>query len=86
MTKTETITMMTTAAAATAVITAANQTEKFSYLNRVNKKIRTEIKSIYDETTHFLDMHFIKKEINEQKAATNKFRLQSVYNRFFVVQ
>ena len=31
-------------------------------------------------------MHLIKKEINRQKAATDKFRLQSVHNRFFVVQ
>ena len=31
-------------------------------------------------------MHFIKKEINEQKAATDKLRLQFIYNKFFTVQ
>ena len=86
MTETETTTMMMMTT--TAATTAANQTEKFSYLNRVSKEIRikTEIKSIYDETTCSFSMHLIKKEISEQKAATDRFRLQSVHNRFFVVQ
>ena len=54
MTKTKTTTMITAAAAAT--MTVANWIEKFSYLNRISKEIRikTEIKSIYDETTHSL--------------------------------
>ena len=88
MTETETTTMMMTVTTTTTVTTAANWVKKFSCLNRVSKKIRIRIriKSIYNETTHFFDMHLIKKKINEQKAATNKLRLQSVYNRFFVVQ
>ena len=84
--KTETTTMMMTTTAA--VMTAVNWVEKSSYLNRVSKeiRIRTEIKSIYNRTTCFFSMHFIKKKISEQKAATDEFRLQSVYNKFFVVQ
>ena len=65
-----------------------NWAEKFLCLNRVSKEIRIkiEIKSIYNEATCLLDIYFIKKEINEQKAATDRFKLQSVCNRFFVVQ
>ena len=83
-TKTTTMIMMTATAAAAMIVT--NWAEKFSHLNRISKEIRTKIKSIYDKTICFLDTHFIKKEINEQKAATNKFRLQSIYNRSFAVQ
>ena len=88
MTETETTTIITTAATATAVMTAANQTEKFLCLNRINKeiRIRTEIKSIYDEAICFLSTHFIKKKINKQKAATDRFKLQFICNRFFIVQ
>ena len=80
--------MIIVTAATAVMMTAANQIKKFSYLNRINKEIRIKIriKSIYDEATCFLSMHFIKKEINRQKAATDRFRLQSVYNRFFAVQ
>ena len=65
-----------------------NWVEKSLCLNRISKKIRIkiEIKSIYDEATHFLNIYFIKKKINKQKTATNKFKLQSVCDRFFVVQ
>ena len=86
MTETKTTTMMT--ATITAVMTAVNWTEKFSCLNRVSKeiRIRIKIKSIYNEATCFLDIYLIKKEINKQKAATDKLRLQSVCNRSFVVQ
>ena len=88
MTETETTTMMIMTAAMTAVMTAANWIKKFSHLNRINKeiRIRTGIKSIYDKTTCLLSTCLIKKEINEQKAATDRFRLQFVYNKFFVVQ
>ena len=86
--KTETTIMMMTTVTAATTMTAANWTEKFLYLNRINKeiRIRTEIKSIYDEVICFLSTHFIKKEINRQKAATDKFKLQFVYNKSFVVQ
>ena len=86
MMKTKTTTIMTTMTAAAAAM--INWIEKSSCLNRINKEIRIkiEIKSIYDEATCSLDTHLIKKEINEQKAATDRFRLQSVCNRFFVVQ
>ena len=86
MTETKTTTMMTVMT--TAVMTAANWIKKFSYLNRISKeiKIRIKIKSIYNEATCSLDMCFIKKEINEQKAATDEFKLQFVCNKFFVVQ
>ena len=75
-------------AAATAAMITANQAEKSSCLNRISKKIRIKIKikSIYDRTTCLLNMHFIKKEINKQKTATDELKLQSVYNRFFAVQ
>ena len=81
-------TTITTATAATAVMTAANWVKKSSCLNRVSKeiRIRIEIKSIYDEAICFLNIYFIKKEINRQKVTTDEFRLQSVYNKFFVVQ
>ena len=80
--------MITITATATAAMTVTNWTEKFSYLNRISKEIRIKIKikSIYDEAICFFDMYFIKKEINKQKAATDKFRLQSVCNKSFVVQ
>ena len=79
---------MTTAATSTAVMTATNWAEKSLCLNRVNKEIRikTEIKSIYDEATCSLSTHFIKKKISKQEAATNRFKLQFVYNRSFIVQ
>ena len=72
----------------TAAAAAANQIKKSLHLNRINKeiRIRTEIKSIYDEATHSLSTHFIKKEINRQKAATDEFRLQFICDRSFVVQ
>ena len=78
--------MMTTTAAATAAVT--NQIKNFLCLNRVSKKIRIKIKikSIYDRTTCLFSTHLIKKEINEQKAATDRLRLQSVHDRSFVVQ
>ena len=78
--------MMTTTAAVTT--TAINWVKKSLCLNRISKEIRIKIKikSIYDRTTHLLSMHFIKKKINRQKTATDEFKLQSVYNRFFVVQ
>ena len=71
-----------------AATTVTNWTEKFLCLNRISKEIRIkiEIKNIYNKATCFLDTHFIKKEINEQKAATDEFKLQFVYNRSFVVQ
>ena len=77
-----------TAAAAAAVMTVTNWTKKFLCLNRINKKIRIriKIKSIYNEATCLLDMCFIKKKINEQKTATNEFKLQFVCNKSFVVQ
>ena len=81
-TKSTTIIIMTTTAAAT----AANWVKKFLHLNRISKKIKIEIKSIYNEATCSFDTYFIKKKTDEQKAATNRFKLQSVYNRFFVVQ
>ena len=86
MTKTETTTMIT--ATITTAAATANWIKKFLCLNRISKEIRIkiEIKSIYDEATCLLNTHFIKKKINRQKAATDEFRLQSVYNRFFVVQ
>ena len=79
--------MMMTATTAAAV-TATNQIKKFLCLNRVSKeiRIRIEIKSIYNEAICFFDIYFIKKEINKQKAATDKLRLQSVCDKFFVVQ
>ena len=79
---------MTVTATVTVTMTVTNQTEKFSHLNRISKEIRIKIriKSIYDEATCFFDTHFIKKEINKQKAATDRFRLQFVCDRFFVVQ
>ena len=88
MMKTETTIIIMTTAATAAVMTAVNQIEKFSCLNRISKKIRIriEIKSIYNEATCFLDTYFIKKKINKQKAATDRLRLQSVYNKSFVVQ
>ena len=88
MTEIKTTTIITTAATAAAVMTVINWIKKFLCLNRINKeiRIRTEIKSIYDETTCFFSTHLIKKEINKQKAATDRFRLQSVCNRSFVVQ
>ena len=84
--KTETTTMMTTAAAAAAAVT--NWIKEFLCLNRVSKeiRIRTGIKSIYDGTTCPLSMHLTKKEISRQEAATDRFRLQSVCDRPFVVQ
>ena len=84
--KTETTTMMMTTAAT--VTTIINWVKKFLCLNRVSKKIRIKIKikNIYDEAICFLSIHFIKKEINEQKAATDRFRLQFVCDRSFVVQ
>ena len=86
MTETETTTIIMTTATAAAAVT--NWIKKSLCLNRVSKeiRIRTEIKSIYDETTCFFSTHLIKKEINKQKAATDRFRLQSVCNRSFVVQ
>ena len=86
MTETETTTMITATAAA--AVTVTNWIKKFLCLNRVSKeiRIRIEIKSIYDEATCSFDMCLIKKEINEQKTATDELRLQSVCNRFFVVQ
>ena len=78
--------MIIITATAAAVMTVTNQIKKFSHLNRVNKEIRTEIKSIYDRTTHLFNTHFIKKEINKQKAATDRFKLQFICNRFFTVQ
>ena len=86
MTETETTTIIIMTAAAAAAVT--NWVKKFSHLNRVSKEIRIKIriKSIYDETTCLLSIHFIKKEINKQKAATNKFKLQSVCDRSFIVQ
>ena len=88
VTRTETTIIITTAATAAAVAAVTNWIKKSSCLNRVSKeiRIRIRIKSIYDETTCFLSMYLIKKEINKQKATTNKFRLQSVCDRFFVVQ
>ena len=88
MMKTETTTMIIMTAAAAAVTTAANQIKKFSYLNRISKeiRIRTEIKSIYDRTTCSLNTHLIKKEISRQKATTDRFKLQFIHNRSFVVQ
>ena len=88
MIKTKTTTMMITAATVTAVMIMTNWIKKSSHLNRINKeiRIRIRIKSIYDEATHFLSMHFIKKKINKQKAATDKFRLQFICDRFFAVQ
>ena len=88
MTKIKTTTIITAAAVAAAAMIVINWIENFLCLNRVSKeiRIRTEIKSIYDETTCFLSTHLIKKEINKQKAATDRFRLQSVCNRSFVVQ
>ena len=86
MMKTKTIIIMTTTATATAATTVINWTEKFLCLNRISKKIKTEIKSIYDETTCSFSTYFIKKKINEQKTATDRLKLQSVYDRFFVVQ
>ena len=67
-------------------MTVINWIKKFSHLNRISKEIRTEIKSIYDKTIHSFSTHFIKKEINEQKAATDKLKLQFVCDRFFAVQ
>ena len=86
--KTKTTIMITTAATTATAITVTNWIKKFLCLNRINKEIRikTEIKSIYDEATCLFDTHFIKKEINKQKATTNRFKLQFIYNRFFVVQ
>ena len=78
--------MMTTAAATTAVMTAANWIEKFLCLNRVSKEIRIRIKNIYNEATCLFNMYLIKKEINRQKTAINELKLQSVYNKSFVVQ
>ena len=88
MTETKTTTMMTMTATTTAAMTAANWAEKFLCLNRISKEIRIkiEIKSIYNEATHSLSIYFIKKEINEQKATTDRFRLQFVHNKSFVVQ
>ena len=67
MTETKTTTIITTTATAAAVMTVTNWIKKSSCLNRISKeiRIRTEIKSIYDETTHFLDTYLIKKEINK---------------------
>ena len=76
---------MTTAAAAAAM---TNWIKKSLCLNRISKeiRIRTEIKSIYDETTCSFNMHLIKKEINRQKAAADELRLQFVCDKSFVVQ
>ena len=86
MIKTKTTTIMTTTAAIMTAVT--NWVKKFLHLNRISKeiRIRIKIKSIYNEATCFLSTHLIKKEINKQKAAINRFKLQSVYNRFFAVQ
>ena len=61
--------MMMTAAAATAVMTVTNWIKKFSHLNRINKeiRIRIEFKSIYNEATCLLDIHFIKKKSMNKK-------------------
>ena len=69
-------------------MTVTNWIKKNLCLNRISKEIRIKIKikSIYDEATHLLNTHFIKKEINKQKAATDRFKLQFIYNRFFAVQ
>ena len=77
ITKTETTTIIIITAAATAVMTMINWIEKSLHLNRVSKEIRIkiEIKSIYDEATYLLDIYFIKKKINKQKAATDRFKL-----------
>ena len=84
ITETETtIIIITTITAAAA---AANWVKKSLCLNRISKRIRTEIKSIYNEATHLFNMCFIKKKINKQKAATNRFRLQFICDRSFAVQ
>ena len=80
--------MMMTTTIMTAVMTATNWIKKLLCLNKISKKIRIKIKikSIYNETTCLLDIHFIKKKINKQKAVTDELRLQSVCNKSFVVQ
>ena len=86
MTEIKTTIIITTAATAAAVTTVTNWIKKSLCLNRISKEIKTEIKCIYDEATHFFNTHFIKKKINRQKTATNELKLQSVYNKSFVVQ
>ena len=67
VTEIKTTTIITMTAAAAAAMTAINWIKKSLCLNRISKKIRikTEIKSIYDEATCFLNTYFIKKKINE---------------------